>query len=279
MNRLHFNQTGGFPLSTNILDAMQEAYSVFNGLGNIAGNKAIINGCIGIGNNITDGVIFLNGEILPFKGGSLRSTIIIKEDVENRIFEDGATKSVIFKRYATFGSSTPDKTFQWADFKRIDNLIKVTEKNTDLEKRIKALETKKSPVPIGLIAIWGKPATEPIPEGWREYEPLRGRFPLGWNPNDEDFNELGKESGDKQHTLTIEEMPRHSHNIHAELVNVKAENIITELSRDRYMSRGHSGSWRNAELSKSENTGGDRPHNNMPPYRIIKFIEFIGFND
>ena len=23
--------------------------------------------------------------------------------------------------------------------------------------------------------------------------------------------------------------------------------------------------------------GGDQPHNNMPPYRVIRFIEFVGF--
>lgn len=125
MNKLNFNQTGGFPLSTNILDAMQEAYSVFNSLGSLAGDKAIISGCVVAGNNVSDGVIYLNGEILPFKGGTLGTTIIIKEDSENRIFEDGATRPVIFKRYVTFGSSTPEKTYQWADFKRIDNLLKL----------------------------------------------------------------------------------------------------------------------------------------------------------
>ena len=28
---------------------------------------------------------------------------------------------------------------------------------------------------------------------------------------------------------------------------------------------------------ETTHTGGDQPHNNMPPYRIIKYIEFIGF--
>lgn len=125
MNKLNFNQTGGFPLSTNILNAMQEAYSVFNSLGHLAGQYAIISGCDEVGNNISDGVIFINGEIVPFKGGSKATTIFIKEDTESRIFEDGATRPVIFKRYASFGSSTPDKTYQWAEFQRIDNLLKL----------------------------------------------------------------------------------------------------------------------------------------------------------
>lgn len=128
MNKINFNQTGGFPLSTNILDAMQSAYAIFNQLGSLAGNKAIISGCEQLGNTVADGVIFLNGEILPFKGGAIGTSVIIKEESESRVFEDGATKPVIFKKYATFGSSTPEKTFVWADFKRVDNLLDLTEK-------------------------------------------------------------------------------------------------------------------------------------------------------
>lgn len=125
MDNIKFNQTGGFPLDTDILGAMQNAYHIFNQLGNLAGDKAIISGCVETGNNVSDGIIYLNGEILPFKGGSKSATIFIKEDTESRIFEDGATKPVIFKRYASFGSSTPEKTFAWADFKRIKNLAQL----------------------------------------------------------------------------------------------------------------------------------------------------------
>ena len=267
MNKINFNQTGGFPLSTNILDAMQSAYAIFNQLGSLAGNKAIISGCEQLGNTVADGVIFLNGEILPFKGGAIGSSIIIKEESESRVFEDGATKPVIFKKYATFGSSLPEKTFAWVEFKRFENLIENTEKNLDFEKRIKALETRKSPIPIGLIAIWGKPASEPIPEGWRECTDLRGRFPLGWNPDDEDFNQLGKEGGAKTHTLTIDEMPSHSHK-----VPLFAGGSATG-NRD-----GHPDNRIDDNRTvDSHRVGGNQPHNNMPPYRIIKYIEFIGF--
>ncbi len=267
MNKIEFNQTGGFPLSTNILDAMQEAYSVFNSLGHLAGQYAIISGCNESGNNISDGVIFINGEILPFKGGSKSATIFIKEDTESRVFEDGATKQVIFKRYATFGSSTPDKTYYWDTFRRIFKTTEIEDFKSDFERRIKELETKKSPIPIGLIAIWGKPASEPIPEGWQECTDLRGRFPLGWNPDDGDFNQIGKTGGAKTHTLTIEEMPSHSHTMGFQRDRVGTGNgnaLSTHGGRDFK----HNG---------IEATGGDRPHNNMPPYRIIKFIEFVGF--
>ncbi len=29
---------------------------------------------------------------------------------------------------------------------------------------------------------------------------------------------------------------------------------------------------------KEKTKGGDRAHNNMPPYRVVEFIEFVGFD-
>ena len=207
MNKINFNQTGGFPLSTNILDAMQSAYAIFNQLGSLAGNKAIISGCEQVGNNIADGVIFLNGEILPFKGGAIGSSVIIKEESESRVFEDGATKPVIFKKYATFGSSTPDKTFVWADFKPIKNLISLAQEKAEktalktAEDKIAELE-KQKPI-IGEIKQ-GIFDLDNLPEGWFHCNgqngtpDLRGYFLRGKT----DERALGSFQEDAQQKIT-----------------------------------------------------------------------------
>lgn len=267
MNRVNYIQTGGFPMDTHNLDFLQNCFRLLNSLGDLAGDKAIISGCKITGNSISNGVVYLNGEIIEFRGGTIGTNVIIKEEAVSGTFENGSFKPIEITRYLTFGSSTPEKTFVWADFKRFENLIENTEKNLDFEKRLKALETRKSPIPIGLIAIWGKPASEPIPEGWQECRDLRGRFPLGWNPDDEDFNQLGKEGGAKIHTLTIDEMPSHSHKVPVFAEGSASGNAI-----------GHPDNWiDNKRTVDSHSVGGNQPHNNMPPYRIIKYIEFIGF--
>nr|DAY34481.1 MAG TPA: Microcystin-dependent protein [Caudoviricetes sp.] len=268
MNVVRYKQTGGFPLDTNNLDFLQSSFHILNTLGNLAGDMVIISGCEITGNTVSNGVVYVNKEVLEFRGGSLSANVFIKEEAVSGTFEDGSFKPIEITRYVTFGSSTPDKTFKWEGFKKVENLIENTKKNADFEKRIKALENKKSPVPIGLIAIWGKPASEPIPEGWKECTDLRGRMPLGWNPDDADFSELLKNAGEKTHQLTIAEMPAHSHKVPVFARGSASGNA-----------HGHPDDWIDDKRTvDSFSVGGNQPHNNMPPYRIIKFIEFIGFD-
>ena len=145
MNNIKFNQTGGFPLDTDVLNAMQTAYHLFNGLGHLAGDFAIISGCEEQGSNVGDGIVFIKGEVLPFKGGAKGDTVIIKEETESRIFEDGNTKPVILRREAIFGTSTPENSFQWGKFVRTKSLLELeAEKATTkaLEKLEKDLKKK-----------------------------------------------------------------------------------------------------------------------------------------
>lgn len=115
MNTINFNQSVGFPLETEILDEMQKAYSLFNALGALAGDFSIISGCELTGATIADGVVFINGEVLEFRGGVVQTNVIIVETKQQREFEDFVSRDVIFTRYATFGTATTQ--WLWADFK------------------------------------------------------------------------------------------------------------------------------------------------------------------
>ncbi|SNR16541.1 phage baseplate protein [Tenacibaculum jejuense] len=126
MNRINFQQSIGFPLETNTLHEMQNTYSIFNELGEITGNKSIIKGCIETGQDISDGIVYINGELLEFKGGLKQSTIIIVEEITQVEFEDGQSRDTYFKRYAKFGSGID--SIAWSELKRIDNL-QVTKNN------------------------------------------------------------------------------------------------------------------------------------------------------
>lgn len=94
---------------------------------------------------------------------------------------------------------------------------------------------------------------------WKKFS--AGRVLVGDDPSDPDFSKIGAIGGEKSHTLTIEEMPAHTHRYslggtiagtkpamwHAlEIDNVQAEGAIN-------------------------NSGGDTPHNNLPPYQVVQY--------
>jgi hypothetical protein len=115
----------------------------------------------------------------------------------------------------------------------------------------------------GAMVFWNKPAVD-IPAGWREVEDWRGRFPVGMNVLEAEFNVLGKMGGEKTHKLTEAEMPRHRH--FGQSMQYAEAFKGQGFRPDEY----------NNEDGWTDYTGGDLPHNNLPPYRTVLFIEYIG---
>ena len=251
MNNIDFNQSGGFPLSTQILDATQTAYKNFNTFGNFAGDLAIITGCEpASGGTVTNGFVSIYGELLPFMGNTISDNVIIVENPDARGFEDGSVKAVIYSRYATFGDATV--SYPWTDFRRPLTLFALEDRLLQLEKS----------VPIGLVAVWGLPANE-IPEGWVEHTDLAGNVPAGHNPGDVNFGALDAVIGTAQVTLDITQIPAHTHKQYWTIGSGGAS--------------GNGGSLVDGQRDTTS-AGGGQSHTNIQPSRIVKFIRFVGFN-
>lgn len=58
------------------------------------------------------------------------------------------------------------------------------------------------------------------------WERLKGKIPIGLDEDVEQFNEIGKTGGEIEHTLTVLEMPTHSHT-YAVGTNMTTENTFT----------------------------------------------------
>jgi len=150
----------------------------------------------------------------------------------------------------------------------VNNQNQVVKNSTLLSSLIDRIETlEKRPataVPIGMIALWGKPA--PFPEGWEEYVPLRGRMPIGLDTNDSTFNTLLNYGGNKQKTLTINEIPAHSHKFTADIYN-----------KGTGLRFGSNPDYQTGLIEEdTESTGGGLPFSILNPYRVVNFIEYTG---
>ena len=265
MNNIDFNQDGGFRLSTNVLAAVQASYSLFNALGWIGGNLTIISGCDVTGSSVSDGVVFINGEVFNFKGGNIGTNVIIRENITSYPFQNGTVKPVIRERYVSFGSGTPDQNFLWADFKRLFPTKDIQAFKTDHNNRIEALEGKQA-FAVGMIIRYDQPLSVAPPAGWEDWMPAgeQGRVWVSRSESDSDFG-LGSTGGEKKHPLTESELPAHKHKFTAR----------TPYNGNLGGFDGGGNQFKD-EIWETQTVGGNQAHNNLQPYVAVRFIKYVG---
>lgn len=137
---------------------------------------------------------------------------------------------------------------------------------------------KKHPLPVGSIMLWegditaidtfdgGETAAVSVLTGpmWEQVTGLKGRFPVGAGPLPTSGTIVNPTDtgGEENHTLTLSELPAHSHTVNAK----NDESGGTGGDRLRPVTDPN-----NATVTSQE-VGDDQPHNNMPPYYGIHFI-------
>lgn len=131
-------------------------------------------------------------------------------------------------------------------------------------------------VPIGTINAWAKniPNVPPLSDGWVECNgqllddpgsPLNGQIIPNLNGENRFLrgnNTSGGVGGEDMHTLTIAEMPTHSHSIgkYGHPSTSSAANYVTMALHN------YSGTL------NTYNNGGNQPHENRPPFYDIVWI-------
>lgn len=155
-------------------------------------------------------------------------------------------------------------------------------------------------VPVGGVIMWsGNPGA--VPAGWELCDGnngtpnLSGRFIVGYGSNFDytpnnsaDYDAIGDKGGEEKHTLTVSEMPGHSHTgttswtgAHSHRSKVREANGLNGYWGNDKSS--NAGSWDdNNNITStdgdhnhtftSDNTGGGQSHENRPPYYVLAYI-------
>lgn len=312
MNRIDFSHSGGFPLDTDTLDFLQKSFTdPIKELIKLGGDNYIISGIEDDGAKTTDGWVVIKGDVMPFKGDLKQNTVVIVNTSQTVDFENQAEHEVYFSRYATFGVSLESIPFaslarmsdlqqqkKRADEQRADHeahkehVVKrtaelqaaheahkeaVTKRTGELQaahdslrNRTASLERNHQFVP-GMIMAWSGSISS-IPYGWRLYTPLADRFILGAGGS----YSVGSTGGVKEHKLTIEEMPSHYHGPGFSAGKGDGLKASGGLAVDRAGGdHRYGGAFGDSEWTKS--VGGSKAHDNMPPYYVLAYIEYVGY--
>jgi hypothetical protein len=119
-----------------------------------------------------------------------------------------------------------------------------------------AFLTAQGAYPVGAIYL-SVNNTDPATLFGGTWERIGGRFLLGAD----DTYAAGSTGGEAEHTLTIDEMPRHNHSL--DNYNTAAGNTTPYMTVQAQSKVGYGGN------VQTLNTGGGKPHNNLPPYLSV----------
>lgn len=108
--------------------------------------------------------------------------------------------------------------------------------------------------------------TQSTQSGYFRVPDLRGRFIVGQLPGDEssegNFANKGSVGGEKEHLLTVEEMPGHTHQF----------SYYGHADGDNKVDSGNDYTLDQWRQKNTASVGGDKPHNNLPPYYVLSYI-------
>ena len=148
--------------------------------------------------------------------------------------------------------------------------------------------TEVMPVPVGGIIMWSK-TDAPDGEAWATSgntghwaicngqngtPDLRGRFVVGVNEASNQntmwqLYALNTAGGEEKHTLTVDEMPAHTHNI---VLNQYWWNMESGSDHKCAEPWGMRSETNQSHTKTTASVGGGHPHNNVPPYYALYYI-------
>lgn len=138
---------------------------------------------------------------------------------------------------------------------RLNQLQKLIK--TDIKNQV--LEGLKLAFPIGQPYITQTNTNPSTILGFGTWERVKGRVLVGLDEEDTDFNAIGKTGGSKNVTLTINQIPAHTHTY-----------SITNQDGEEGWSKN--GNWNSSGTHTTGSSGGGQAHNNLQPYEVVGYM-------
>jgi microcystin-dependent protein len=300
MDKINFLLKDNFPFTIKTANKLQSQSELLAKLTAIGGDNYILSGCVDTEDIVSNGYIVINGELLPFVGGDIKAKITIIEARETATAFGVDYPDAYVNRHAEL-SDTGDLIF--VDYKQVVS-------NEELSSKIATIKGE----PIGITQGWIG-FLDKIPDNYMlcdgrtlkivDYPELHevigtffgavgvtefklpntmGKFRVAYNPNDSDYNEIGKTGGEKNTSLTVAQLPSHNHSGSA--LSSGNHNHGIENGGDSEVGSGYlqgdSDAVGSSNLSNAytkttgqhthtlsiNNTGNGDSHENRPPYFV-----------
>lgn len=275
MNKINFTAKDNFPLSSDTMDMMQKMIGLSANMALLGGANYILSGCVDDGTDVSNGIIVINGELIPFEGGAKKTKITIQQASKTLTAFGVEYPEAYIYRTATFSDAGE---YDWSDFIQVLT-------NKQLEDRVDSLRGEET----GFVKMWSG-RIDRIPDDYRlcngdtvttaQYPELayslgketeesftlpdlRKRFVAGYDNATEGYAAIGVTGGQETVTLTKEQMPNHAHEI--EFVEEKWGDNAN--SRPFPNPAGTSG-----YTADTTSAGGGQAHENRPPYYVLAYV-------
>ena len=246
MKKINGNYTtqsqNNFPLDCETLKYIQDNRQMVEILGNIAGDKVILNGCT-LNSAKTDrssGYVFVkttdfpDGEVLYFEGGRVADGMYLKKTNVSVTANAEPYPAAYVER--TLAPGTGTESYSWTDFAMLSD--KTNRALMDEITALKAQIAGLAPAPVGSIQMW---PSDTLPLGYmlcdgsslnkNDYAALfavigtiyggsgntfnlpnlKGRFVAGKDSSVTDYKKLANTGGANKVQLGMSEMPKHNH--------------------------------------------------------------------
>ena len=319
-------ENSAFPIDCETLATLQSNAKKFAATALIAGcERLILTGCQQSGTVRKEGYVFivnpdnpLTGEILFHPEQPAKDHCYIKESPVD-VTADGTDYPAAYTE-RSLEEGLVEGAWLWSSFTRIEDISNAALKdslntvNNALNQKIESLKNNAQYTFVrGMILMWSGKGEKTIPSGWalcdgKTYQidgetvktpDLRDKFVMGakYEPSGSDelgtFLNVGTTGGEASVTLTVEQMPTHSHTgttgsgltslpyLHKPLNTTGWPQNCEATGNGSNNGNGKEAYWRgNGDIAMfshthsltTANAGGGQAHENRPPYYVLAFI-------